>query len=93
VNSHTGAATAKNSSISPRTNKITSVPVTTTGANFDARTPTELFQAFPRETATATSERFVYDVTRDGQRFLINSQIKSASTPMSVVLHWAPIGN
>ncbi|MFZ1053678.1 MAG: protein kinase [Candidatus Sulfotelmatobacter sp.] len=66
--------------------KIMAVPVTT-GANFDAGAPVALFQANPRE-MVATSERFAYDVSKDGQRFLINTQLKSALTPMSVVMDW-----
>lgn len=67
--------------------KIMSVPVKT-GSNFDAGTPAALFQANPRE-MFATSELFSYDVSKDGQRFLINSQLKTGTTPMSVVLNWA----
>ena len=67
--------------------KLMGVPVKT-GANFDAGTPVALFQAYPRETVAATSEQFFYDVSRDGQKFLINTQLKSAITPMSVVLNW-----
>jgi hypothetical protein len=36
----------------------------------------------------ATAERFVYDVSKDGQRFLINTELKSGLTPMSVVVNW-----
>ncbi|MFY9979246.1 MAG: protein kinase [Candidatus Sulfotelmatobacter sp.] len=68
-------------------NKMMSVSVKT-GANFDAGTPAALFQAYPRE-FVATSEQFFYDVTRDGQKFLINTQLKSAKTPISVVLNWS----
>ena len=67
--------------------KLMAVPVKT-GANFDAGTPVMLFQAYLRETVAATSEQFFYDVSRDGQKFLINTQLKSAITPMSVVLNW-----
>jgi eukaryotic-like serine/threonine-protein kinase len=66
--------------------KIMSVPVKT-GSNFDAGTPTVLFQANPRE-MFATSELFSYDVSNDGQKFLINTQLKTEMTPMSVVLNW-----
>ena len=66
--------------------KIMAVSVTT-GASFDAGTPTVLFQANPRE-MVATSEQANYDVSKDGQRFLVNSQVKTAMTPMSVVLNW-----
>ena len=59
-----------------------------TGANFDVGAPVALFQANPRE-LVATSEHFVYDVSKDGQRFLINTQVKNPDTrPMSVVLNW-----
>ena len=67
--------------------KIMAVPVKT-GSNFDAGTPTALFQANPRE-MFATSELFSYDVSNDGQKFLINTQLKTEMTPMSVVLNWS----
>jgi serine/threonine protein kinase/Tol biopolymer transport system component len=67
--------------------KIMAAPVTT-GAKFDAGTPVALFQANPRE-MVATSEQFSYDVSKDGQKFLINTQLKTAMTPMSVVVNWA----
>ncbi len=67
--------------------KVMAVPVTP-GANFEAGTPGALFQAHARE-FFATSEQSSYDVTGDGQRFLINTQIKNAEThPMSVILNW-----
>jgi serine/threonine protein kinase len=67
--------------------KIMSVPVKT-GSNFDPGTPTVLFQANPRE-MFATSELFSYDVSNDGQKFLVNTQLKTETTPMSVVLNWS----
>jgi WD40 repeat protein len=67
--------------------KVMAAPVTT-GAKFDAGTPVALFQANPRE-LVATSEQFSYDVSKDGQRFLINTQLKTAMTPTSVVVNWA----
>ncbi len=66
--------------------KLMAAPVKT-GANFDAGTPTVLFQANPRE-MFATSELFSYDVSSDGQKFLINTQLKTEMTPMSIVLNW-----
>jgi len=37
----------------------------------------------------ATSEHVVYDVTQDGQRFLINTYVKNGVVqPMTVVLNW-----
>jgi eukaryotic-like serine/threonine-protein kinase len=67
---------------------LMAAPVTS-GVNFDAGTPVLLFQGNPRE-LVATSEQRTYDVSRDGQRFLINSQAKQAeTTSMSVVQNWA----
>ncbi len=67
--------------------KIMAVPVTA-GANFDSGTPVALFQATAWQ-PSSSRDLFVYDVSRDGQRFLINTQVKQAETaPMSVVLNW-----
>ena len=67
--------------------KMMAVPVTT-GAKFDPGTPIALFQATPRQPVT-NADLFVYDVSRDGQRFLINTQVKQAeSAPMSIILNW-----
>jgi serine/threonine protein kinase len=67
--------------------KMMAVPVTT-GAKFDPGTPFALFQATPRQPVT-NADLFVYDVSREGQRFLINTSVKQAeSAPMSIVLNW-----
>jgi len=67
--------------------KMMAAPVTL-GANFDAGTPVALFQSTPRQ-PVLVFDFFVYDVSRDGQRFLINTQVKPAeSAPMSVILNW-----
>ncbi len=68
--------------------KVMSAPVTE-GANFDAGAPVPLFQANPRE-PVGTSEQLFYDVSKDGQRFLINTEVREAEVePMTVVLNWA----
>ena len=67
--------------------KMMAVPVKT-GSNFDPGTPMVLFQANPRE-MLATSEQFSYEVSSDGQKFLINTRLKTAITPLSVVLNWS----
>ena len=68
--------------------KLIAIPVTV-GANFDAGAPVALFQAAPRP-PVLVYDRFVYDVSRDGQRFLINTPVKNADArPMSVLLHWS----
>jgi eukaryotic-like serine/threonine-protein kinase len=67
--------------------KMMASPVTT-GARFDAGTPQPLFQAHARE-QVAGSELVMYDVTRDGQRFLINTQMETThSQSMMVILNW-----
>jgi Tol biopolymer transport system component len=67
--------------------KMMAAPVTL-GTNFDAGTPVALFQSTPRQ-PVLVFDFFVYDVSRDGQRFLINTQVKPAeSAPMSVILNW-----
>jgi eukaryotic-like serine/threonine-protein kinase len=67
--------------------KMMAVPVTT-GAKFDPGTPIVLFQATPRQPVT-NADQFVYDVSRDGQRFLINTPVKQAEMQsMSVILNW-----
>jgi Tol biopolymer transport system component len=60
----------------------------TTGATFDAGLPAALFQSNPRQ-PVSTNDQFVYDVSRDGQRFLILTQLKQSETaPVSIVLNW-----
>jgi Tol biopolymer transport system component len=67
--------------------KMMAAPVTT-GTHFDAGAPVVLFQSTPRQ-PVMVHDLFVYDVSRDGQRFLINTQVKQADTaPMSVILNW-----
>ena len=58
------------------------------GANFNCGAPAALFQANQKQ-PVATSEQAAYAVTRDGQRFLINTYVKNGKIqPMSVVLNW-----
>jgi serine/threonine protein kinase len=67
--------------------KMMAAPVKT-GAHFDAGTPVPLFQSTPRQ-PVLVDDLFVYDVSRDGQRFLINTHVKQAeSAPLSVILNW-----
>jgi Tol biopolymer transport system component len=58
------------------------------GANFDAGAPVELFQTLPRLPVT-NKDLFVYGVSKDGQRFLVNTQMKEAETEsMTIILNW-----
>jgi eukaryotic-like serine/threonine-protein kinase len=67
--------------------KMMATPLTI-GANFDAGAPVELFQTIPRPLVT-NKDLFVYGVSRDGQRFLVNTQAKEAETEsMTVILDW-----
>ena len=67
--------------------KLMAAPIRA-GATFDAGAPVVLFQANAKE-PVATSEQLMYDVSKDGQRFLINTQVRNADTqPMTVVLNW-----
>ena len=67
--------------------KMMATPLTI-GANFDAGAPVELFQTNPRPLVT-NKDLFVYGVSRDGQRFLVNTQAKEAETEsMTVILDW-----
>ena len=60
----------------------------TTGSNFDLGASIALFQTSPRQ-PISLNDRFVYDVSRDGGRFLINTPVKQAeTTPMSILLNW-----
>ena len=52
------------------------------------RRASRAFQSDQKE-PVATSEQVAYDVTRDGQRFLINTYVKNGKIqPMTVVLNW-----
>jgi eukaryotic-like serine/threonine-protein kinase len=59
-----------------------------TASGFESGTPAVLFQTDPQE-RIATTEMIIYAVSRDGQRFLVNTSYNNGSEhPMSVVLNW-----
>jgi Tol biopolymer transport system component len=67
--------------------KMMAVPVNL-GKTVDAGPPKALFQAHPRQQVLSTGV-FTYDVSRDGQRFLINTQVERPElSPLSVILNW-----
>jgi len=58
------------------------------GARFSPGTPVALFQTSPRQPVSYL-DIFTYDVSRDGQKFLINTDVQPAeSARMAVVLNW-----
>jgi len=60
-----------------------------TGASFEAGSPVALFQTHRRQPVSA-QDVFSYDVSGDGQRFLILSKVDEANpAPLSVLLNWA----
>jgi Tol biopolymer transport system component len=68
--------------------KMMSVGVTT-GASFKAGTPVTLFQTHRRQPVSA-QDAFSYDVSSDGQKFLIITRMDEVSAaPPSVLLNWA----
>jgi hypothetical protein len=69
---------------------LMAVPVTSKSGYFDAGSVTPLF----RTRLVPTGSQIVglaafYDVTPDGQRFLINGPPADPGPPMTVVLNWA----
>jgi Tol biopolymer transport system component len=58
------------------------------GPTFEADVPRPLFQTRRRE-HISSSDLFSYDVSPDGQRFLVNTDVGEAtSPPLTVVLNW-----
>jgi eukaryotic-like serine/threonine-protein kinase len=59
------------------------------GAGFEAGSPNALFRTHPRQPISAM-DFFSYDVTADGQKFLVNTKVDSSnSAPLSVILNWS----
>jgi len=60
-----------------------------TGGNFEAGSPQTLFQTHLRQPISAV-DRVSYDVTADGQKFLVNTKVDEPNAaPLSVILNWA----
>jgi dipeptidyl aminopeptidase/acylaminoacyl peptidase len=60
-----------------------------TGASFDSGSPVALFQIHPRQPLSAM-DFFSYDVTADGQKFLVNTKLDASdSAPLSIILNWS----
>ena len=58
------------------------------GTKFEADAARPLFQTHRRE-HISSADLFSYDVSADGQRFLVNTDVGEAtSPPLTVVLNW-----
>ncbi|MGH9531360.1 MAG: hypothetical protein ACRD2Q_03145, partial [Terriglobales bacterium] len=70
-----------------RKNTLFAVPVSAR-ETFETGTPVRLFTTRGRDPVSST-DSYTYDVTADGQRFLVNRTAKPASvSPVFVVLNW-----
>jgi serine/threonine protein kinase len=59
-----------------------------TGATFESSAPVSLFLTHPRQPVSAM-DFFSYDITADGQKFLVNTKVETGtSAPLSVILNW-----
>jgi Tol biopolymer transport system component len=67
--------------------KMTAVALKT-GASFKAEAPVALFQTQRRQPVSSFAV-FSYDVSGDGQRFLVITKVSEANAPLSIVLNWA----
>jgi eukaryotic-like serine/threonine-protein kinase len=68
--------------------KMMAVPVKL-GASFEAGSPVALFQTHRRQ-PVSSQDVFSYDVSADGQKFLIITKMDEASAaPLSMLLNWA----
>jgi Tol biopolymer transport system component len=68
--------------------KIMAVAVTA-GASFEAGPPIALFQTHRRR-AVSSQDVFSYDVSADGQKFLIATKVDEGhAAPLSITLNWA----
>jgi Tol biopolymer transport system component len=69
-----------------RDNRLMAVAVTATGSTLDVGSPRPLFEARP------VGPRFFYDVSPDGQRFLLNSlRSESLSSSINIVQNWSTV--
>ena len=65
--------------------RLMAVPITV-GAALEPGPPAMLFEAHLLDTILTSSSQ--YDVSLDGQRFLMNVSKQTAAVPVTVVLNW-----
>jgi hypothetical protein len=67
--------------------KMMAVPLKA-GSNFEAGSPASLFQPRLHQSISAL-DVVSYDVTSDGQKFLLNTKVEEPNTaPLSIILNW-----
>ena len=66
--------------------RLMAAPVTA-GASFASGSPVALFQTHRRQ-PISSQDTYSYDVSADGQRFLIATQVDESAAPLSVFLNW-----
>ena len=65
--------------------KLMAVGIDTTGGSFKATVPHELFAT----SITSTHHSFrQYDVSLDGQRFVVNTRAEQSSEPITLYANW-----
>ena len=69
--------------------KLMAVPIQA-GSTLEVGAPQALFDVpfSPIGTGSGVWARYGYDATADGQRFLVNAPLESATVPITVVLNW-----
>jgi Tol biopolymer transport system component len=67
--------------------QVMATPLDSSGSAIRAGVPQLLFRAAPESVGT----RRTWDVTQDGQRFLINSNPEAVAPPVSVVVNWTAL--
>jgi hypothetical protein len=65
--------------------RVMSVSVESDSTTFQASAPRQLFDVLVLENS--------YAVSRDGQRFLVNTVLPEASAPIQIVVNWTPHKN
>ena len=80
--------TGRNSTFLAPDGKLMAVGVKT-GPPFEADVAKPLFQVRRRERVSA-SDQYGYDVSADGQRFLVSAEVgEETAAPLTLVLNWA----
>jgi hypothetical protein len=69
--------------------QMMAAPIAATSSSFESGTPATLFQTRIWWGGRATSSGRQYDVAPDG-RFLINTVVDDAATPITILLNWRP---